>query len=164
MKMKVVIAGTFDIIHPGHIYLFEEASKCGDVYVIIARDKNVEKIKGRKPIFNENERKLMVENIKYVKKAYLGDLDDFFKVIKIIDPDIIFLGPDQNKGWVEKELQRREMRIRLIQLKFRKNYSSSGTIEVLKRLYKEINKEKNKEGEGGDGTPPQNESIPKLGQ
>jgi len=39
---KVLIAGTFDLIHPGHIYLINEAAKLGDVYVIVATDKNRE--------------------------------------------------------------------------------------------------------------------------
>ncbi len=39
---KVLIAGTFDLIHPGHIFLINEAAKLGDVYVIVATDKNRE--------------------------------------------------------------------------------------------------------------------------
>jgi len=147
--MRVAVAGTFDIIHPGHIYLLKEASKYGDIYVIIARDRNVKRIKGKKPIFNENERKLVIENIKFVKKAYLGDLNDFFKVIKFINPDIIFLGPDQDKVGVETEIRKRGLNSRIIQLESRKNYSSSGTLEILRRIYKEINKE----GKGGDRNP-----------
>ncbi len=143
--MKVAIAGTFDIIHPGHVYFLKEASKYGDLYVIVARDKNVREIKGKKPIFNEIERKTIIENMKLVKKVYLGDLNDFFKVIELIDPDIIFLGSDQNKKWVETEIRKRGLHAQIIQLDLRKDYSSSGTLEILRRIYKEMNKE----GEGG---------------
>ena len=143
--MKVTVAGTFDIIHPGHIYFLEEASKYGDLHVIVARNENVRKIKGKKPIFSEKERKLVIENMKLVKKAYLGDLNDFFKVIEFINPDIIFLGPDQNKAWVETETQKRGLHAKIIQLDLRKNYSSSGTLEILRRVYMEMNKE----GKGG---------------
>ncbi len=143
--MKVVVAGTFDILHPGHIYFLKEASSHGDLHVIIARDENVKKIKGKKPIFNENERKLIIESIKFVKKAYLGDKKDFFKVIEKIEPDIIFLGPDQDKEWVELELQKRSLEGTVMQLEYRENYSSSGTLEVVRRRYERANKE----GEGG---------------
>jgi FAD synthetase len=143
--MKVAIAGTFDIIHPGHVYFLKEASKYGDLYVIVARDKNVREIKGKKPIFNEIERKTIIENMKLVKKVYLGDLNDFFKVIELIDPDIIFLGSDQNKKWAETEIRKRGLHAQIIQLDLRKDYSSSGTLEILRRIYKEMNKE----GEGG---------------
>ncbi len=139
--MKVAIAGTFDIIHPGHVYFLKEASKYGDLYVIVARDENVRKIKGKKPIFNEIERKTIIENMKLVKKVYLGDENDFFKVIELIDPDIIFLGSDQNKKWAETEIRKRGLHARIIQLDMRKNYSSSGTLEILRRIYKEMNKE-----------------------
>jgi FAD synthetase len=158
--MKVIVAGTFDIIHPGHIYFLREASQYGDLYVIIARDTNVKKIKGKKPIFDENERRLIIENMKVVKKTYLGDTDDFFKAIEEIDPDIIFLGSDQDRDWVKKEIEKRELDARIIQLDKRKKYSSSGTLEILQRLYRKMNEE----GKGGRKTPPQKESIPNPGQ
>ncbi|MEA1994059.1 MAG: adenylyltransferase/cytidyltransferase family protein [Euryarchaeota archaeon] len=143
--MKVTVAGTFDIIHPGHIYFLKEASEYGDLHVIIARDKNVKKEKGKRPVFNENERKLIIESMKFVKKAYLGALNDFFKITEKIDPDIIFLGPDQNKEWVENEIRKRKLHSKIIQLKVRKNYSSSGTKEILHRVYKR----QMRRGEGG---------------
>ena len=102
-SMNVVVAGTFDILHPGHVYLFEEAADLGDVYVIIARDSNVTK----KTVFNEKERLKMVESLKPVKKAVLGDENDFFKPIEEIGPDIIFLGPDQDEEWVLSEIKKR---------------------------------------------------------
>lgn len=114
--MKVLVAGTFDILHPGHIYLLEEASKLGDVYVIIARDRNVEKLKGSLPVFNEEERKAIVESIRYVKKAVLGDTGNFFRPVLEIDPDIIFLGPDQNEKWVRTELELNGLKARIVRM------------------------------------------------
>ena len=43
----VMVAGTFDLIHPGHLYLIQEARKLGKVVVVVGRDKNVERVKGR---------------------------------------------------------------------------------------------------------------------
>ena len=50
MKKKVLIAGTFDILHPGHIYLIQEAAKLGDVYVVVATDMNRESYSVEAPI------------------------------------------------------------------------------------------------------------------
>ena len=94
-KKKVFVAGTFEIVHPGHLRLLEYASKLGDVYVVIARDSNVEKIKGRRPLISENERLKVIKAIRYVKEAFLGDQKDFLKSVRKIRPDIILLGPDQ---------------------------------------------------------------------
>ena len=96
MKKKVLIAGTFDILHPGHIYLIQEAAKLGDVYVVVATDKNREFYSGEAPIVPEKQRLEVIRNIKNVKDAILGRPDnDTLKTVEKINPDIILLGPDQ---------------------------------------------------------------------
>jgi FAD synthetase len=127
--MKVVVAGTFDILHPGHLHLFEKAAQLGDVYVIIARDCNINK---DKKVFTEEERLRMVESLKMVKKAVLGDKNDFFKPIIDINPDYIFLGPDQNEEWVKSEVGKRGLTIEVRRLPERLPYSSS---EIRNRLH-----------------------------
>jgi len=72
MKKKVLVAGTFDILHPGHIYLFNEAAKIGDVYVIVATDNNRELYSGERPVIPEQQRLEVIKNIKNVKEARLG--------------------------------------------------------------------------------------------
>jgi FAD synthetase len=96
MKKKVLIAGTFDILHPGHIFLIEEAAKLGDVYVIVATDKNRRFYSGEAPIIPEQQRLEVIRSIKNVKDAILGRHDnDTLKTVESINPDIILLGPDQ---------------------------------------------------------------------
>ena len=102
IKKKVLIAGTFDIIHPGHIYLINEASKLGDVYIIVATDKNRELYAGEVPIVPEEQRLEVIKSVKNVKDAKLGRHDnDTLRTVEEINPDIILLGPDQ-KFSVEK--------------------------------------------------------------
>ena len=96
MKKKVLIAGTFDILHPGHIYLIQEAAKLGDVYVVVATDRNREFYSGEAPIVPEKQRLEVIRNIKNVKDAKIGRPDnDTLKTVEEINPDIILLGPDQ---------------------------------------------------------------------
>ena len=102
MKKKVLIAGTFDILHPGHIYLIQEAAKLGDVYVVVATDRNREFYSGEAPIVPEKQRLEVIRNIKNVKDAKIGRPDnDTLKTVEEINPDIILLGPDQ-KFSIEK--------------------------------------------------------------
>ena len=99
---KILIAGTFDILHPGHIFLINEAAKLGDVYVIVATDENRAKYSGQVPIVPENQRLEVIKSIRNVKNAKLGRHDnDTLKTVEEIDPDIVLLGPDQ-KFSVEK--------------------------------------------------------------
>lgn len=96
IKKKIVITGTFDLVHPGHTFLIKKASELGEVYVIVARDVNVKKFKGVSPILPEDQRLEMVQNLKNVKKAIFGKIDsDYLKIIEEINPDIIMLGPNQ---------------------------------------------------------------------
>jgi FAD synthetase len=95
-KKKVMIAGTFDIIHPGHIFLINEAAKLGDVYVIVSTDKNRERYAGEAPIVPQEQRLEVVSSLKNVKKAVIGRSDNnTLKTVEQIDPDIILLGPNQ---------------------------------------------------------------------
>lgn len=93
--MKVLLFGTFDHFHPGHSFVFHEAIKRGDVTVIIARDMNVERIKGRLPSQSESERAQAVGTAFPNVTAVLGDPDDFLAPVRSIKPDLILLGYDQ---------------------------------------------------------------------
>lgn len=93
---KVLIAGTFDILHPGHIFLIHQAAKLGEVYVIVATDKNRNRFSGKLPIVPEEQRLEVIKNLKNVKEARLGRKDKkTLLVISEIKPDIILLGPNQ---------------------------------------------------------------------
>lgn len=101
---KVMVFGAFDGLHPGHLDFFKQAKKHGDFLIVsVGTDKNVEKIKGKKPLFNQDERLDLVSSIKTVNKAILGDEGNFYEHIRREAPDIICLGYDQ---WAnEKEVR-----------------------------------------------------------
>lgn len=92
---KVVATGTFDILHPGHIYYLEQSRLLGDeLHVIVARDVNVRH--KPKPILPEEQRLAMVRALKPVDHARLGDLQDMFRPIEEIRPAVITLGYNQH--------------------------------------------------------------------
>lgn len=92
---RVVATGTFDLLHPGHLWYLQKSAALGDeLFVIVARDSNV-RHKPR-PIIPEDQRLLMVQALKGVTRAVLGDRDDMFRPIREIRPDIITLGFNQH--------------------------------------------------------------------
>src|SRR3989339_820475 len=106
---KVMIFGTFDIIHPGHLYLFEEAKKLGDTLtVIVARDQTVLEVKGRAVQNNEN--------LHIADKVILGNLADKYQVIKEEKPDIIALGYDQ-RAFVDSLNETLDSKTKIVRLK-----------------------------------------------
>ena len=93
-----MIFGTFDGLHPGHFNLFKQAkalAKNSYLIVSIARDKNVEKIKGRKPDFSEKERLIFVRKSGFPDKVFLAGMNNYLSRIIEERPDIIALGYDQ---------------------------------------------------------------------
>jgi len=118
MKKRVVATGTFDIIHPGHITFLREAKKLGDeLIVIVAREKNVRH--KPKPVVPEEQRRRVVEAIKYVDKAILGDEDDMFRPIMELKPDVIVLGHDQHfdEDWLKEELRKRNLNCEVVRIR-----------------------------------------------
>ncbi len=95
---RAAVFGTFDVLHEGHIDFFRQAKeqkKDAELVVVVARDVNVEKAKGKKPKNDENTRLKEVKKAHHVNKAVLGEKDDKLKVIERVAPDIIALGYDQ---------------------------------------------------------------------
>lgn len=95
-KRLVMGFGTFDGVHPGHLFYLNELKKLGDeLIVVIARDINVEKIKGRRPHLDEEERRKAVEAVGVADKVVLGDKKDFYKVVREHKPSVLGFGYDQ---------------------------------------------------------------------
>ncbi len=114
---RILAAGTFDHLHKGHKHYLEMASKLGDeLYVVVARDSNVIKIKNIEPTHNQEERKKAVENLPYVTEAIIGNKGDLYKIIEELKPDIIAMGYDQapGKAVLEKELKSRGLTAKII--------------------------------------------------
>lgn len=98
MAKRVLVFGTFDLLHPGHDFFLREAAKYGDeLYVVVARDNNVERLKGHRPHENEDIRLSHVAAHPAVTNARLGyeEWGTHLQVLEDIQPDVICLGYDQ---------------------------------------------------------------------
>ncbi len=122
-KTIVLASGVFDLLHLGHVKFLEEAKKKGganaELVVIIARDRTVQKTKGRKPIMSENQRRALVESLKVVDQAVLGfENFDIADVIERIKPDIIALGYDQKEMMrqVQEYINKQHLGIRVVRI------------------------------------------------
>lgn len=142
-----MIAGTFDILHAGHIFLINEAAKLGDVYVIVSTDKNRKLYSGVSPIIPQEQRLDIIGSIKNIKEARLGRSDnDTLKTVEEINPDIIILGPDQKydintlkNGLKKRGLNNIEVkRIETYYDKYELNSSSKIKKEIIKRYKKNV--------------------------
>jgi FAD synthetase len=142
---KVVLAeGTFDLLHYGHVYYLTNAKNLGGekskLIVIVARDKTVERLKGKKPIIPEDQRRAIVEALKVVDEAILGYEEmDMAKVIEKVKPDIIALGYDKEE--MEEKLKRyvkeRNLNIEVVRLNRFEGGDVSSSSKIKRKIIEE---------------------------
>ncbi len=122
LSTRIMVFGTFDILHKGHLNFFKQAralSKKPFLIVSVARDINVKKIKGHKPVNCEKKRFMKVKALKFVDKTVLGGIKNHIPHIIKEKPDVIALGYDQKKYVqnLKSDLTRRGLNVKIERLK-----------------------------------------------
>tara|TARA_B100002052_G_scaffold298884_1_gene334029 strand:+ start:7776 stop:8210 length:435 start_codon:yes stop_codon:yes gene_type:complete len=95
--MRVMAVGVFDLLHAGHLHYLEQAKALGNhLTVVVAHDDTV-RIRKHEPVTNHDLRKRMVEGLKPVDEAIVGNSPDvsIFEILPVVNPEIIALGYDQ---------------------------------------------------------------------
>jgi cytidyltransferase-like protein len=113
-NQKVMVTGSFDWLHTGHVRFFEETSELGDLFVVVGHDQNLQLLKGTgHPLFPENERLYMVQSIRFVKQAMISTGHGWMDAepeINLIQPDLFVVNedgdvPEKRKFCEERNLQ-----------------------------------------------------------
>jgi FAD synthetase len=115
-KTRIMIFGTFDVLHKGHLHFFRQARNLARhpyLIVSIARDSNVKRIKGKKPLYSEKVRAESVKRSNLVDKVVLGGLRSFLPHIAKEAPSIIALGYDQSAYTHELQAKLKEKGIKV---------------------------------------------------
>lgn len=135
-KVKIMVFGTFDGLHDGHFNFFKQARKMSAkpfLIVSVARDRNVFKIKGKFPLFNEKKRMFLVKECKLVDKVVFSGVKNHIPHIIKESPDIIALGYDQ-KAYVKnlkKDLKNKGIIVKIARLKpFKENIYKNNLLKI----------------------------------
>lgn len=132
---KIVFTnGCFDIIHPGHIDLLNRARALGTKLIIgINSDESVRKIKGAgRPFLSENERKVILENLKSVDEVIVFNESTPEKLIRQIKPDVLVKGGDWKKAEIIGADFVEENGGEVYSLPLKGDYSSSKIVEKVR--------------------------------
>jgi D-beta-D-heptose 7-phosphate kinase/D-beta-D-heptose 1-phosphate adenosyltransferase len=96
--IKIVVNGTFDILHLGHLNLLSYAKSYPGSYVLVLidSDRRIKELKGSlRPVNNEFERATMLASLKSVDRVEIFDSDDELRqLIKDFNPDLMVKGSD----------------------------------------------------------------------
>ena len=91
-----VIAGNFDVIHPGYVYMFDECKKhCDILLLLLHEDPSIERPDKIKPILDLNERNMILSSLKQIDRIITYQIEsDLYDILKSEQIDIRFLGDD----------------------------------------------------------------------
>jgi glycerol-3-phosphate cytidylyltransferase len=91
-----VIAGNFDVIHPGYIHMFNECKKyCNYLIVLLHEDPTNERPEKLKPILSVEERLLILYSLKQVNLVMTYKTEaELYDILDEMNPDVRFLGDD----------------------------------------------------------------------
>ena len=128
--IKVIVNGTFDILHKGHIELLEYAKSLGGMLLVcIDSDRRVSELKGpTRPINNQYDRTYMLTALKCVDLVWVFDsAEELIDQIKLFKPDIMVKGDDyKGKPIVGEYL--------INEIKFYDRVSSYSTTNIIQRI------------------------------
>ena len=111
-----MVFGIFDGLHEGHIFFLKQASKCGDLLIVVGRDSSAIELKGKRP---RQKQVIRVSNIHKLKlgEVVLGDENQCsYGVVKKFLPDVICLGYDQKELKNDLKMKMREKKLPKIAL------------------------------------------------
>jgi cytidyltransferase-like protein len=100
-RKRVIVTGCYDWFHSGHVRFFEEVAELGDLYVVVGHDANIRLLKGEgHPLFSENERRFMVQAVRFVKASLISSGDGWLDAepeIERIKPHIYAVNEDGDR-------------------------------------------------------------------
>lgn len=94
--MIIITFGTFDLLHIGHINILKRAKELGNKLIVgVSTDKFSYEKKNRKPVYNENDRKKILESLKFVDDVFFEEsFEKKRDYIKKYKADIFVMGND----------------------------------------------------------------------
>ena len=128
-RKKVYVGLAVDIIHEGHINILKIANKLGDVIVGLLTDEAIASYKNI-PNLDYKRRKIIIQNIRYVKKVIPQNTLSYVPNLNLIRPDFVVHGDDWKSG-VQKKTRSDVIKTlkkwsgKLIEPKYTKNISST---------------------------------------
>ena len=97
MTFKIgIIAGNFDVIHPGYIHMFDECKNyCDTLLLLLHDDPSVERPEKIKPILSLNERTMILNSLKQIDRIITYKTEsDLYEILMNKKIDVRFLGDD----------------------------------------------------------------------
>jgi rfaE bifunctional protein nucleotidyltransferase chain/domain len=131
-KKVVFTNGCYDLLHPGHIRLLEQARSLGDVLILaLNSDSSVRRLKGpTRPLLSERDRAAVAASLAAVDAITIFDEDTPRELIAAVLPDVLVKGAD----WAHWIAGREEVEAaggKVMALALEAGYSTTGIVETI---------------------------------
>ncbi|MCG3204120.1 MAG: Bifunctional protein HldE [Elusimicrobia bacterium] len=125
--------GCFDLIHAGHLKIFLECKKKGDVLVLgLNSDSSVRRIKGpKRPIITEQDRALLLAGFEPIDYVVIFKEDTPERLIQWVKPDVLIKGGD----WKASEIVGSDVAKKVVRIPLVKGRSTSEIIRLIAQRY-----------------------------
>jgi len=132
-KTVVFTNGCFDLVHAGHIRLFEKAKSCGDVLIVaLNSDSSVRKIKGpARPLFPLSERFEVLAAIDVIDYLTSFSEETPRKIISALVPDVLVKGGDWGAGEIVGRAEVEAAGGKVVRAPYLRGHSSTNLIEKI---------------------------------
>ncbi|WP_413854291.1 adenylyltransferase/cytidyltransferase family protein [Candidatus Ruminimicrobium bovinum] len=132
-KKAVFTNGCFDLIHVGHVSLFQKAKSLGDVLIVaINSDKSLANIKGpKRPLVCQKDRVKVLSALSAIDYVIIFSQNTPYEVLKQIKPDILVKGAD----YKIKDIIGREFVKKVYRFPFVKGKSTTNLIKLIVERY-----------------------------
>jgi D-glycero-beta-D-manno-heptose 1-phosphate adenylyltransferase len=131
-KTVVFTNGCYDLLHPGHVRLLEQARSMGDILILaLNSDASVRRLKGpTRPLLSETDRAELAAGLEAVDAVTLFEEDTPRELIAALLPDILVKGADW-AHWIagREEVEAAGGKVRALSLE--QGYSTTGIVDRL---------------------------------
>lgn len=134
MNDKVLVAGTFDLLHLGHMRYLERCAELGNVIVALSTDKNAER--KRRPILHHAERRAILRMLPWVYAIISKDVPSLRPFIRQEKPDVVTYGSDwERTAWLnENKIDSYYLDTQAFRLVEIPNEGIQSTTEIIERI------------------------------
>lgn len=132
-KKVVFTNGCFDLLHAGHVWLFKEAKKLGDILIVaVNSDASLQRLKGpKRPVFPLKERLEILAAIEFIDVLTVFSQDTPQKIIALLRPDVLVKGGDWPLDQVVGREEVEESGGRVVLIPYIKGLSTTGLIKKI---------------------------------
>jgi rfaE bifunctional protein nucleotidyltransferase chain/domain len=134
-RTVVFTNGCFDLIHPGHVALLEEARRHGDVLVVgLNSDRSVRDLKGPgRPLIGQRDRSRMLAALECVDHVTIFSEPTPLKTIRLLRPAVLVKGSDWKRGEIVGRDEVEKAGGRVVRVPLKGAYSTTKLLEHLRR-------------------------------